>query len=137
VEYTCPAAVVTHHKTWSPIPTGAAQWDPCLRLRSGAVHRSVLGLVLPNPFTSALEEVTEGLLINFPDDTKLERPVVMLKDRAAIQADLDWLEEWANRDLRKSNTDEHKVLHQGWRDPLQQQRQSWWAANGTWTSSDY
>lgn len=41
--------------------------------------------MLSNTFTNALEEVTEGLLISFPDDTKLGRPVVMLKDRAAIQ----------------------------------------------------
>ena len=59
------------------------------------------------------------MLINFPDDTKLGRPVVLLKDRAAIQVDVDWLEEWANRDLMKFDKDRCKVLHLGWKDPLQ------------------
>lgn len=117
-KYACSAVVATHHQTWSPAPAGTAQQDSCLRPSSGALHRSVLALVLSNTFTNALEEVTEGLLISFPDDTKLERPVVMLKDRAAIQVDLDWLEEWANRDLMKFDKDECKVLCLGMEGPF-------------------
>lgn len=45
----------------------------------------------------------------FADDTKLERPVDMLKGRAAIQRGLERLEEWANRNIMKFNKNKCKV----------------------------
>ncbi|KAK4831418.1 hypothetical protein QYF61_017549 [Mycteria americana] len=45
------------------------------------------------------------------DDSKLGRPIDMLKSRAAIQRGLETLDEWVNRNLMKCNEDKCKVLH--------------------------
>lgn len=61
----------------------------------------------------------------------------MLKDRTAIQVDVDCLEEWVNGNLMKFDMEICKVLCLGWKDPLQQHRQSWWAVGGTWANSEF
>lgn len=58
---------------------------------------SILGPVLFSIFTNDLKEVTRVLA------HKATRPVNVLKDRAATQRDLDRLDEWAGKNLRKSN----------------------------------
>ena len=62
-------------------------------MTSGASQVSVRGPVLFDIFISDMKEMTECSLLKFAGDTKLRGPVNMLKGRAAIQRDLDRLEE--------------------------------------------
>lgn len=45
-----------------------------------------------------------------------------MKDKAAIQRDLERLEKLADRNLKEFNTGKCKVLHQGWNNQMQQDR---------------
>ncbi|PKU36848.1 rna-directed dna polymerase from mobile element jockey-like [Limosa lapponica baueri] len=64
------------------------------------------------------------------DDTKLSGEADTLEGRAALQEDLDKLEEWANKNLMKSNKDKRKVLHMGKHNPAVQHR-----LGSTWLGS--
>ena len=44
---------------------------------------------------------------------------IKLKDTVAVQRDLDRLEEWANRNLRKFSKDRCEALHMGRKSPWQ------------------
>lgn len=72
-------------------------------------HR-ILSWDLFDLFTKDLGEVTKLTLVKFEDDTKLRGAVHMFKGRAAIQRDLDILEEWANRYIRKFSKNKFEVL---------------------------
>lgn len=48
--------------------------------------------------------------IRFADDAKLREEMDTLEDQAAIQGNLDMLEEQANRNLMASSKGKHKVL---------------------------
>lgn len=107
-----------HHYAWSPITTGATQQDPSLRLSSGALHGSVLGLFFSNTFTSALQEVTEGWLVSFADDNRLGRQLLCSLAGLPFRCrDLVWLEEQADRDPMKFYKDKCKILDLQWWEP--------------------
>ncbi|KAK4825434.1 hypothetical protein QYF61_027464 [Mycteria americana] len=72
---------------------------------------SILGRVLLNVFVNDLEEEMECTVFKSADDTKVGHAVDMLEGRAAIQIDLDRLEEWADRNLMKISEEKCKVLH--------------------------
>ena len=61
-------------------------------------------------------------LIKLVEDIKLGGQVNSLEERAAIQGELDRLEEWIGRNLMKLNKNKSKVLHMGRNDPLEQYR---------------
>ena len=63
----------------------------------------VLGPVLFNIFSSDLQEVTRVLAHKACSLHQAGRPVNMPKGRAAIQSDLDRLDEPADKNLRKSD----------------------------------
>ena len=57
----------------------------------------MLGLVLFNIFINDLDGAVKSSLAKFADNTKLWGSVVTSEDRLQIQADLDRLESWADR----------------------------------------
>lgn len=60
-------------------------------------------------------------LVKFADDTILgNQPIA--QGQAAVQADLERLEEWVNRSGKKFSKDKRKALHVGRNHPLQQPR---------------
>lgn len=65
----------------------------------------VLGPVLFDIFIKDVEKVTKRALVKFADDTKLWDAINVLDGRAAIQRDLDRLEEWVKRNFMKFNKD--------------------------------
>lgn len=70
-----------------------------------------------NVFISDLKDWIKCTLTKFANDTKLSGEVDTLEGRASLQKDLDRLEEWANKNLKKFNKDKVNVLHLGKHDP--------------------
>ncbi|XP_074934654.1 uncharacterized protein LOC142050170 [Phalacrocorax aristotelis] len=79
----------------------------------------------PNVIQHLINDVDTGIkcsLMKFADDTKLSGEVDTLEARAALQEDLDRLEEWASKNLMKFNKDKYEVLHLGKYNPGVQHR---------------
>ena len=72
---------------------------------------SVLGPVLFNFFISDLDDGVKNNLFKFADDTKIWGEVSTLVGRERLQQDLDRLQEWANINRMRFNTDKCRVLH--------------------------
>ena len=85
-----------------------------------------------NIFISDLDDGIKCPLMEFADDTKLSGEVDTSEGRAALQEDLDRLEERANKNLMKFNRDKCKVLHVGKHTPgVQHRLGSTWLGNSS------
>ncbi|GAB0181775.1 mitochondrial enolase superfamily member 1 [Grus japonensis] len=91
---------------------------------------SVPDLVLFNIFINDLDDDGECALTRFADDTKLARVAGTPVGPADTQSNLDRLDKWADRNLRKFNKEKYKVLHLG-RNNLMHQKM----LGGSWLES--
>ena len=78
---------------------------------SGVPQSSVLGPMLFNQFISELDNGVKSNLFKFTDDTKIWGEVSTLVGRERLQQDLDRLQEWADINKTRFNTDKRRVLH--------------------------
>lgn len=62
-------------------------------------------------FISDLDDVVKCTLTKFANDIKLSGEVKTSEGRATLKKDLDRLEEWVNKNIRKFNKDKSQVLH--------------------------
>ena len=88
-----------------------------------------MGPMVFNIFISDLDNSIKCSLMKFADDTKLSGEVDTPEGRAALQGDLDRLEEWASKNLMKFSK-KCRIMHQGKHHPGVQHR-----LGSTWLES--